>query len=50
MDNKGNKNISAEKIKNKIIEEKTPSGTPYYTWRKDKGFVINGYIVEDKNG
>jgi hypothetical protein len=44
-----NKNISAEKIKNKIIE-KIPSGTPYYTWRKDKGFVINGYIVEDKNG
>ena len=40
-------NISAEKIK---TEEKTPSGTPYYTWRKDKGFVVNGYIIEDKNG
>ena len=23
---------------------------PYYTWRKDKGFVINGYLKEDKDG
>jgi hypothetical protein len=38
MGNKDNNNISAEKIK-----------TPYYTWRKDKGFVINGYIMEDIN-
>jgi hypothetical protein len=38
-------NISAKEIK---TEEK-PSGTPYYTWRKDKGFVVNGYIIEDKN-
>lgn len=22
-------------------------GTPFYTYRKDKGFVINGYIKED---
>jgi hypothetical protein len=39
---KSNKNISAKEIEK-------PSGTPYYTWRKDKGFVVNGYIIEDKN-
>jgi hypothetical protein len=39
----------SNKPNNSAKEEKTPSGTPYYTWRKDKGFVVNGYIIEDKN-
>ncbi len=40
-----NKNISAKEVET----EEIPSGTPYYTWRKDKGFVVNGHIIEDKN-
>ena len=36
-------------MKNKP-QEKDKNRTPFFTWRKDKGFVINGYLKEDKDG
>lgn len=30
-------------------QEKNNNIIPFFTWRKDKGFVINGYIKDDVN-
>ena len=42
-------NETSIKMKNKP-QEKDKNRTPFFTWRKDKGFVINGYLKEDKDG
>lgn len=36
------------KIPAKII--KTEEKIPTYTWRKDKGFIVNGYLNKEENG
>lgn len=31
-------------------QEKDKNKVAFFTWRRDKGFVINGYLKEDKDG